>query len=295
MTGARFDITEAPPLTRWNFLSLGAGVQSSTLALMAAHGEVEPRLDAAIFADTGAEPRAVYEWLTWLECEIMASPSPFPVYRVSAGSLRQTALTMRMTADGRAYSKADIPAFTLGVDGSRGMVSGRRCTMDFKIAPLLKKTRALAGIRHKQAEVTVTTWMGISWDELQRMREPRNRWLQHRWPLIERRMRRQDCLNWMKAHGYPAPPRSACEFCPFHSDAEWRNLQLGDPEAFARAVQFELDLQRIKSESANFRSTPYLHSSRRPLSEVDFTTDRGQLALDLGQDWNVECEGMCGV
>ncbi|WP_171177628.1 hypothetical protein [Ruegeria sp. HKCCD8929] len=33
--------------------SLGAGVQSTTLSLMAAHGEIGPMPDAAIFADTG--------------------------------------------------------------------------------------------------------------------------------------------------------------------------------------------------------------------------------------------------
>ena len=38
-------------------LSLGAGVQSSTLLLMACHGELE--LDAAIFADTQWEPQWV--------------------------------------------------------------------------------------------------------------------------------------------------------------------------------------------------------------------------------------------
>jgi len=43
-------------------LSLGAGVQSSTLALMIAKGEI-PMVDCAIFADTMGEPKAVYEWL----------------------------------------------------------------------------------------------------------------------------------------------------------------------------------------------------------------------------------------
>jgi len=38
---------------RLRALSLGAGVQSTTLALMAAHGEVGPMPDCAIFADTG--------------------------------------------------------------------------------------------------------------------------------------------------------------------------------------------------------------------------------------------------
>ena len=37
-------------------LSLGAGVQSSTLLLMAREGELE--LDAAVFADTRWEPAA---------------------------------------------------------------------------------------------------------------------------------------------------------------------------------------------------------------------------------------------
>lgn len=68
------------------FLSLGAGVQSSTLALMIAHGELEP-VEAAIFADTGWEPRKVYEWLDWLEKQL-----PFPVHRVQHGNLRTDTL-----------------------------------------------------------------------------------------------------------------------------------------------------------------------------------------------------------
>ena len=43
-------------------LSLGAGVQSSTLALMIEKGEI-PMVDAAIFADTQAESKETYEFL----------------------------------------------------------------------------------------------------------------------------------------------------------------------------------------------------------------------------------------
>ena len=60
-------------------LSLGPGVQSTALALMAAHGEIGSMPDCAIFADTGWEPRAVHEHLAWLR-----SPGvlPFPVHVV---------------------------------------------------------------------------------------------------------------------------------------------------------------------------------------------------------------------
>ena len=42
-------------------LSLGAGVQSSTLLMKIYNGEIAP-VDAAIFADTGNEPKEVYDW-----------------------------------------------------------------------------------------------------------------------------------------------------------------------------------------------------------------------------------------
>ena len=45
------------PLIR--ILSLGAGVQSSTMALMADQGAFGKKPDAAIFADTGWEPTPV--------------------------------------------------------------------------------------------------------------------------------------------------------------------------------------------------------------------------------------------
>ncbi len=47
------------PLIR--ILSLGAGVQSSTMALMADQGAFGKKPDAAIFADTGWEPEPVLE------------------------------------------------------------------------------------------------------------------------------------------------------------------------------------------------------------------------------------------
>jgi hypothetical protein len=284
-----------PPATPFNFLSLGGGVQSSTLALMAAHGEIGPVPDAAIFADTQAEPAGVYRWLEWLIEEIARSPHPFPVYVVTKGSLMVKALEMHVTKDGRKFSKSDIPVFTRNANGEKGMVPNRSCTLDFKIQPITRKVRELAGIKRGQKEVTVTQWIGISWDELQRAKHSRDKWCQNRWPLIERRMRRHDCMEWMESRGFPKPPRSACSFCPFHSDSEWRRLKLHEPEAFAQAVDFDKRLRALKTSTDTFRTVPYIHPSLKPLDEVDFSNaeDRGQMTL--WQDFNVECEGMCGV
>src|SRR5271169_3696832 len=98
-----------------HILSLGAGVQSSTMALMAACGEITPMPVAAIFADTQDEPQSVYTWLDWLEKQL-----PFPVHRVTRGRLSTRALEMRTTKDGRKFTKTDIPFFTLSADNQIG-------------------------------------------------------------------------------------------------------------------------------------------------------------------------------
>ena len=90
-------MTQRPPIM--HVISLGAGVQSTTMALMAAHGEIEPMPDAAIFADTGAEPQAVYEHLDWLRSPGVL-PFPVEVVRFSdlADDIRKTAAGVKPVA-----------------------------------------------------------------------------------------------------------------------------------------------------------------------------------------------------
>lgn len=271
--------------------SLGAGVQSSTGVLMSAYGEID-RVDCAIFADTQAEPPSVYRWLDWLEQAIAAAPYPFPVHRVTAGSLTERVTTMRVSAAGKKYSNTSVPFFTVNADASHGKINHRSCTAEFKIRPIIKTVRRLAGIKRGEKEIRVEQFIGISLDEAHRMKPAREPWIENRWPLIEVGMRRNDCLRWMESHGFPPPPRSSCYFCPYHNNREWRRLLDEEPEYFARAVEFERTLQAGKKNSDNFDSVPYLHADRVPLDQVDLSTaaDAGQVDL-----FGNECEGMCGV
>lgn len=268
-------------------LSLGAGVQSSTLALMAAEGEITPMPDCAIFADTQSEPAAVYEWLNWLEKKL-----PFPVYRVTQGSLYQDELRIRRSGkSGKLYLKGSIPAFVLKADGGKGLL-GRKCTADYKIVPIQREVKRLIGVKRGPRDVRCMMWIGISRDEAHRMKPSRVRYIENTWPLIDAGMTRTKCLDWMSKRGFPIPPRSACTFCPFHSDHEWKNLKENHPEDWDKAVRFEQDLIAAAAKQEVLRGTPYLHESCVPLSEVDLQANpsRGQLSL-----FGNECEGMCGV
>lgn len=260
------------------FLSLGAGVQSSTLALMIAHGELEP-VEAAIFADTGWEPRHVYEWLDWLEKHL-----PFPVHRVHRGNLREDTLR-RSTVQERI---AAIPWHMKMPNGDRAM-GRRQCTMEYKIQPLTKKARELLGLvpRQRAKGVLCEMFIGISTDEALRMKPSQDAWKVHRWPLIEKSMSRNDCLAWMERKGYPLPPKSSCIGCPFHSDHEWRLIK-ADPVSWADAIEVDKAIR----QQPGMRSQQFMHRSCVPLEQVDLSTaeDHGQIDM-----FNNECEGMCGV
>lgn len=111
----------APPEPALRVLSLGAGVQSTTLALLAVEG-VLPRLDGAIFADTGWEPKAVYETLDRAETRL--ADAGIPLYRVSrGGTIRGDVLDPRVFAT--------IPAFTLVTKSAKKPIRWTFCTCEW--------------------------------------------------------------------------------------------------------------------------------------------------------------------
>lgn len=275
-------------------LSLGAGVQSTTVFLMSCRGEL-PRLDLAIFADTQWEPAEVYTHLAWLE--EMGRQHGIPVHRVTAGNLRDDAIHWQRD---RALKKrrARLPLFVLNPDGSGGSVN-RQCTAVYKIEPINRFIRSeVLGLKKGQRAPrshVVDHWFGISADEVQRMRDSRNPWERNVYPLcgipdqvLPKVFTRRSCMTWLAEH-YPGRniPRSACIACPYHSDEEWRRIRQS-PQEWADAVEFD---EAIRNYDA-LDGKCFVHAARVPLSQVDLSTDydRGQGAL-----WGSECEGMCGV
>ena len=259
-------------------ISLGAGVQSTTMALMAAHGEITPMPDCAIFADTQWEPCKVYVHLDWLEKQL-----PFPVHRVTAGSIVDH-IERNSNYSGQRF--ASFPWFT----ANGGMVR-RQCTREFKVDPVAKKVRELLSYRPRQRIPTKSAemWIGISMDEAIRMKPSRNNWQVNRWPLVEKEISRRHCLAWMHEHGYPTPPKSSCIGCPYHSDDYWRKMKQVSPKEWDEACRVDTIL---RNGGHKMKYQQFMHRSLVPLSDADLSTleDHGQLNL-----FNNECEGMCGV
>lgn len=239
---------------------------------MAAQGEITPMPDAAIFADTGWEPAHVMRWLDWLETRL-----PFPVYRV----MHREGLRAALLTSGE-HRMAAVPFFM-----SNGGMGMRQCSYEYKIQPIHRKARELLGYKQGQRipPDTVTMWIGISTDEALRQKPSRNRWITHLWPLIERRMTRGHCMEWLHSNGYPEPPKSACLGCPYHSDAQWLEIK-ANPTEWADTVAMD---QHIRTTWRG-QFERFMHRSLLPLDIAPLNDTSNQADM-----WNNECEGICGA
>ena len=272
-----------------NIISIGAGVQSSALALMAEKNFISPKPDLAIFADTQAEPQFVYDQLEYLKKNIS-----YELKIVTAGSLTDKTLQERKRVkDGKYYMPNEIPLFGISKSGKIHGALGRQCTNDFKIQPIVKFLRNYYNIKRGEKEKIINQWLGISYDEILRMKPSRIKWINNVFPLIDKKLKRIDCLKWLKDNNFLIPKRSACYYCPFHSDSEWRDLKMNAPLDFDKAVKFDKKIREkfLKYDKKNMEV--FLHRSCKPLDQIDFRND-----IDKGQqvfDFSSECEGMCGI
>jgi hypothetical protein len=243
-----------------SLLSLGAGVQSTVLTLMAADGAL-PGLDGAIFADTGWEPAAVYAHLFKLRDVLHAAG--IPLYLVSTGNLRQDAIDPE-------HRYASIPYFVRNPDGSDGM-GRRQCTSEYKLAPINRKVRELLGaaapdFRRVPRGRVAEQWIGFSTDEIDRVDDKSVRYVRKRYPLLELGMDRSACKRWLHSRGWTTVVKSACIGCPYHGNQQWRTLRDNHPTEWADAVAFDEAIRKGGARGLPLNGEAFLHRSRVPLA-----------------------------
>jgi hypothetical protein len=273
-TEAKLYTTENP----LKILSLGWGVQSWTLAAMAALGEI-PKPHVAVHSDTTHEMAGTYshakKWTPWLE------EHGIPVVTVSATNTD-------ISNFGTKY-KVQIPAVTHDLTTGKHGQLNRQCTSDWKIAPLRRFARSVIG---KTSPECVEMWMGISLDEWQRMRDSGTQYIKNVYPLVDQRLSRAYCVAWLEEHGLDIPPKSACTFCPYHNKDHWKRMKQAGGADWDEAVAVD-EVIRDKGKGSGKDFQLFIHSSGLPLEEaVRIPEDYGAHQIEM----EIPCDsGHCFV
>lgn len=269
-----------------DILSLGLGVQSTAIHLMSLFGEL-PRLDFSVFADTGREKSGTMRYLDWL-LKFNEEHNGPEILVVNKRNLFTDLLKGTNATEDRF---ASIPAFTRNDDGSEGILR-RQCTSEYKIWVVDQAIREVYGLKFRERNIPTNIWKGISNDELSRINAPmeKEKWKTFIYPYIGygvpaavngkpyrlapnsiKVMSRHDIKSWYTKRGLPIPPKSACVFCPYTSDAEWDNMKQNEPDDFRDAVRVD---SAIRDSSKRGVVQPiYLHRSLKPLDQVVFDSN----------------------
>jgi len=230
-------------------LSYGGGVQTAALLVLNNRGDIKPSAQYAVFADTGSELEMTYKHI-----EVMRNYSDIPLFtvRTNKGKLHEW------------QGETMLPMYF-----EDGGFNRRQCTNHWKIRPIRKWLREQGA---KEANVQI----GISIDEVHRVKDANVKWVIHRWPLIEHGLTRQDCINILSKEGLPIPPKSSCFMCPYRRISEWTKLRVEQPNEFEKAVEFERNQKGM-----------YLNYKAKPLAQI--------VGLQETMFESEECGGYCMV
>lgn len=226
--------------------SCGGGTQSGAIAVLIAQGRL-PKPDIAFMTDTGRERSS-----TW----------PF-VNDFIRPQLAKVGLDLTIVKASQ-FARLDvfwdntilIPGYTTQ-NGGTGKLSPF-CSGKWKRDVCERYLRSIGVEKCRN-------WIGISLDEVRRVRSQHRPWLELWYPLIFLvRMTRQGCIDLIVSEGYTGViPHSACYMCPNLADSEWIDMKLNWPEDFRMACELESEV-RLKDKHF------FLHPSCVPLAEVDF-------------------------
>jgi hypothetical protein len=263
-------------------ISYGGGVQSSALVVLAASGELPMR--TALFANVGdnSEHPATITYVRDVMTPWAAARGVEVVTlnrRKRDGSIET--LFGRLTKPGSRSLPIPVRMPDTGAPGTRS------CTTDFKIRVLAKWLKAHGATASAPATVAI----GISWDEIERLGNRKLSGFETVvYPLIDRRLTREDCKRIIERAGLPVPPKSACYFCPFHRPSAWSAMRTHEPALFQQAVDVEALLLERRREID--RDPVYFTRFGKPLAEA--IPEDKQIALDYGGPGAESCdEGVC--
>lgn len=241
MSGARVQV--------W---SSGGGVQSAAIAALIVQGKLRP--DVAVIVDTEREQST-----TWHYMDDVISPA-----LASVGlTLHRVAKSEFATVDlwgGKGKDSLLIPVFTTQ-GGDIGKLP-TYCSNEWK-------RRVVRRWATKMGIIAADIWLGISTDEIRRLSPGNGKWC-NRFPLVEQRMNRADCMALVAQMGWPSAPRSSCYMCPNHTQTEWRDIRDNKPADWRAAVKFDRDLRMTDPHA-------FVHSDAVSLDQASLDNKNGSL------------------
>jgi len=248
--------------------SYGGGTQSIALAILVRQERL-PRPDRIVIADTSWEFKKTWEYTEQHVAPLLAE------------------VGLKIEIASHALSKVDlyslkgeilIPAYDVRRTNKKGEHAKLPtfCSNEWKTRVV---RRHIGGAKGNPGGIRM--WLGMSLDEVERLKHSGEDWCENYWPLcFDVKMTRGGCAQLVRDYGLPEAIKSRCKMCPNQNDDGWIEIKQ-EPEEWKEAVR--IDNQIFASHQVR------LHKSGKPLDEVELVPrgedEGGLFGCDSGYCW----------
>lgn len=246
------------------YMSYGGGLNSTAMLV----GVVErgERLDGVFFADTGGERPDVYEVVQ--KVSQWSRARGYPEVQTVRWTRKKTSKFASkgefLSLEGFCLKRKELPSLAYGMKGCS--VKWKSQPLDDHVRQQLVAQQAIAS-GHK-----VVRLIGYGADEPHRTKRNRDTSMfTFRYPLAEWDWGREECSEAVARAGLGEVAKSACFFCPAHSELEVAQLGRLYPHLLSRALALEAN-----AESTVGREPSLGGLSRRTWREVWAAAQRGE-------------------
>ena len=158
----------------------------------------------------------------------------------------------------------------------------RWCTVKFKIGPL-----------EKYQEKPCVVMLGIDAGESHRAKMHEQDGITYDYPLVEAGIDRQGCIEIIRRHGLPVPPKSGCFICPYQRRSQWIELRDKHPELFCKAK----GLEELSAQKRIDNGKVPIYYKDMPLEQYLGAKDRSGRLPVRGQEslWDDDPPCRCGL
>lgn len=273
------------------FLSCGAGMQSTALALMSCENVVTPNkfplvpvYDCIMFCDLGEEPDWVYNQVNFIADKCEQVGIPFII-------LRSHLFKDYMDLFGK-KRVVSVPFWSIDENGKKGKML-RNCTLEYKIDVMQKFVRLnmlgyKKGQRTKDSDLKAHEMhLGFSNEEKHRCKDNPHKMFFNKYPLVEMNLERKDNYKYILEVWGLDTKASACNICPFHRNYFFKYLKENYKDSYSKLVEFDNMLEENQPKT-KITSKLYISRSRKRIKDlVDSECDDKETFEYNGKEmWN---------
>ena len=264
---SRFRTLESKEGTILTVLSFSGGTGSGAIAEMLLNGDLESDTPVLVCtADPCMEDSRTYDYVSEMGDRFREAGFE---HRIAKTDLYGEFLK----AVKEKHSRFDnMPFWTKNrKTGKRGRLM-QGCTQAYKIKPIRRIVREVLerdfGINAKgrPKPESVRTWIGFSADEVSRIKESDVKYSYMAYPLVAKKMTKQDVFSYYRKINRPLPPRSVCVACFANDLNHFKDMYENRKEDWEKAVTVDDACRDLTCFKVNDEC--YVSSTLTPLRDL---------------------------